>query len=235
MKKGLYKLKYGYSQHTLLFVTTELEVSNLVDRYEVITLETAKHQPEHVNTSEITLISTDTSVINHIIALGLNDIGRIESYFEVEQPEEITPLEEPTKQKSNETSKSVHGLTLEQMKLLFQEVEEKFKLKIDLSINELYFSGKGFKKLYGQKRVAIREFEDYDHEPYENCTKSVYCVNIHEDDPFNTINWENSDEREQMFIDIFNQCAEKITMRCRLLESERLGDFSFVFFPIMED
>ena len=245
MKKGLYKLRYGFSQHTLLFVTTDHEVSKLVKQYDVITLETSKHQSEEVYTTEIVLVTTDKSVIKHIVELGLNDIGRIESYFENKEPEEIILVEEPTKGKGHKSLESklnsINGLTINQMKLFFQEVEEKFRLKIDLSISELLFSDKGFRKLFESESTSIKEEIDYElysggsKKQYENYSISLLCVNIHEDDPFNTINWDNLSVKEEMYTEVLNKCGESIEMSYRLLDSERLGDYTYVFFPVKED
>jgi hypothetical protein len=244
MKKGLYKLTYGYSQHTLLFVTTDQELSNLVKQYEVITFETSKHQYEDIYTSEIILVTTDTSVIKHIVELGLNDIGRIESYFEDKEPEELI-LVEPTKWKRHKSLESkldsINGLSTNQLKLFFQEVEEKFRLKIDLSISELLFSDEGFRKLFESESTSIQEEMDYElysggsKKQYENYSITLFCINIHEDDPFNTINWDNLSVKEEMYTDVLNKCGESIKMGYRLLDSERLGDYSYVFFPVKED
>jgi hypothetical protein len=240
MKEGLYKLRYGFSKHILLFVTTDQEVSKLVKQYDVITLETSKHQSEEVYTSEIVLVTTDTSVIKHIVELGLNDIDRIESYFEDKEPEELILIEEPTKWKRHSFFESklnsINELTIKQMKLFFQEVEEKFRIKIHLSIKELLFSNDGLRKLYNDD--TIDEFKDYHYKEYEiseDYSISLFCINIHQEDPFRTLNWDNVDIKENMYSDAINMCGEKIKMRYRLLDSERLGDYSYVFFPINEE
>jgi hypothetical protein len=79
--RGLYKVKYGYSNHTHLFIITR-EQFEVLKEQGCIELETSKHNMEEMDTDKIELVTEDQAFITEFEKYNLTTNFYPEDYIE---------------------------------------------------------------------------------------------------------------------------------------------------------